>query len=82
MLSAPRYGSAVSNPSGEWALYSSDAYSFDDGSETIKWWLMNIKSGEITKAPLEDDVNEAVWVGDTDTSILYVSSKNDTPGYV
>ncbi len=76
MISAPRYSGAVANPSGEWALYSTSAYSFDDHESTVIWYLMNITSGEITKVPFGDDVSEVVWVGDSDTSILYTSSKS------
>ena len=82
MLSAPRYSSAVANPSGEWAVYSSDTYSFQTHSSAVTWNLMKISTGEITKLPFEDEVSEMVWVGDTATSILYVNVNKDggTPG--
>jgi hypothetical protein len=82
MISAPRYSPGVPNPSGEWALFESSAYSFDDGESTVIWWLMNLESGELTKVPFGDDVSEVVWVGEKDTSILYTSSKSKTSGYV
>lgn len=76
MLSAPRYSSAVANANGEWAVYSTSAYSFEDHESTYVWYLMNIASGDITKLPFEDDVSEMVWVGETNTSVLYTSSKS------
>ena len=83
MLSAPRYSSAVPNPSGEWAVYSSDSYSFETQGSTTTWNLMRISTGEITKLPFEDEVSEIVWVGDTNISVLYVNvNKNDVPGGV
>jgi hypothetical protein len=82
MLSAPRYSSAVANSNGEWAIYSSDSYSFDEHSSTVTWNLMRISTGEITTLPFEDEVSEMAWVGDTNTSVLYVNVNKDggTPG--
>jgi hypothetical protein len=82
MLSAPRYSSAVANSNGEWAVYSSGSYSFQEHSSTAIWNLMKISTGEITKLPFEDEVSEMAWVGDTNTSVLYVNvNKNGgTPG--
>jgi hypothetical protein len=82
MLSAPRYSSAVANSNGEWAIYSSDSYSFDEHSSTVTWNLMRISTGEITTLPFEDEVSEMAWVGDTNTSVLYVNVDKDggTPG--
>jgi dipeptidyl aminopeptidase/acylaminoacyl peptidase len=82
MLSAPRRSSAVTNADGEWAVFSSSAYSFDEHSSTTEWYLMNVSSGNITKLPFEDEVSEMVWVGETNTSVLYVNANKDggTPG--
>ena len=83
MLSAPRYSGAVANPGGDWAVYSADSYSFETHAESIKWYLMRVSTGEITKLPFEDEVSEMVWVGPTDTSVLYINvNKNDVPGGV
>ena len=43
---------------------------------------MRVSSGEITKLPYEDEVSEMVWVGETDTSVLYVNVEKTggTPG--
>lgn len=83
MLSSPRYSSAVANPSGEWAVYSTDSYSFETHESTVTWNLIRISTGEITKLPFQDEVSEMVWVGNTDTSVLYVNvNKNDVPGGV
>ena len=82
MLSAPRRSSAVTNANGEWAVFSSSAYSFEEHSSATEWYLMRVSSGEITKLPFEDEVSEMVWVGETYTSVLYVNANKDggTPG--
>lgn len=82
MLSAPRRSSAVTNANGKWAVFSSSAYSFDQHASTTAWYLMRVSSGEITKLPFEDEVSEMVWVGETNTSVLYVNANKDggTPG--
>ncbi|KAK5170393.1 Dipeptidyl-peptidase 5 [Saxophila tyrrhenica] len=61
--------------SGVWCM-TPHAYSFDDHESTTTWHLMNISSGDITKVPFGDDISEVVWVGETDTSILYTSTKS------
>ena len=77
MLSAPRYSSAIPDPSGTWAVFTVDTYSFEDHEESLTWQLMKISSGEITKLPFTDEVSEMVWVGETNTSVLYINSTNE-----
>ena len=44
---------------------------------------MRLSIGEITDLPWSDDVSESVWVGPTDTSVLYLNGTNDdVPGGV
>ena len=44
---------------------------------------MRLSTGEITNLPFQDEVSEMVWVGDTDTSVLYINlNKADVPGGV
>jgi hypothetical protein len=38
---------------------------------------LNIPSGNITEAPFSSEVSEVVWIGDTDTSILYINGTNE-----
>lgn len=79
MLSAPRYGSAVPNSNGDWAIFSTSTYSFDDHESTAVWKLMKLSSGEISNLPEAwgDDVSEIVWAGSTPTSVLYINGTNE-----
>lgn len=79
MLSAPRYSSAVPNSNGEWAIFSTSTYSFEEHESTSQWKLMNLKSSQISDLPAAwgDEVSEIVWVGDTPTSVLYVNGTNE-----
>ncbi|KAF1985225.1 hypothetical protein K402DRAFT_335047 [Aulographum hederae CBS 113979] len=74
MLYAPRRSDAVPNPSGEWALFSSD----EDRS------LLNLATGEIKPINLStSDASEVLWLGPKSTSILYLNATNDdVPGGV
>jgi dipeptidyl aminopeptidase/acylaminoacyl peptidase len=84
MLSAPRYSAASSNPSGEWAVYTSTNYSFETHEAATTWKLLNINTGDISDLPFADDVSEMVWVGSTNTSVLYLNGTSDesNPGGV
>lgn len=83
MLSAPRYSAASANPSGDWAVYTYTNYSFETAEAATTWKLLNIKTGDIADLPFSDDVSEIVWVGSTNTSVLYLNGTNDdVPGGV
>lgn len=83
MLSAPRYSSVVPDPSGTWALYSSTNYSWEEHESSTAWKLMRLETGEISDLPWNSSVSEVVWVGPTNTSVLYVNGTNDdVPGGV
>ncbi|WPA98808.1 uncharacterized protein RHO25_003421 [Cercospora beticola] len=83
MISAPRYSPAIPNPSGEWAFYTSKNYSFEKHEASTTWKLLHLPTGDITDLPWNANVSEAVWVGPTNTSVLYVNTTNpDTPGGV
>ena len=76
MISAPRYGAAVPNPSGEWAIFSTSTYSFEDHASSSQWKMMKLDTGEILDLPFTDNVSEILWVGSTSTSVLYVNQTN------
>ncbi|KAF2789172.1 alpha/beta-hydrolase [Melanomma pulvis-pyrius CBS 109.77] len=83
MLAAPRRSTANVNPSGEWGLFSSTSYNWTTHKSKTTWQLLNIASGNITEAPFDSEVSEVVWIGATDTSILYINSTNEEiPGGV
>ncbi|KAF2261201.1 hypothetical protein CC78DRAFT_500427 [Lojkania enalia] len=83
MLAAPRRSTANVNPSGEIALFSSTTYDWDEHESSTTWNILDVASGNVTEAPFDSSVSEIVWIGDTDTSILYINGSNDEiPGGV
>jgi hypothetical protein len=38
---------------------------------------LDVASGKTKEAPFGSEVSEIVWLGDTDTSILYINGTND-----
>ncbi|EME41566.1 hypothetical protein DOTSEDRAFT_55358 [Dothistroma septosporum NZE10] len=83
MISAPRYSSTSPNPSGEWAMYTSSNYSFEEHESATTWKLINLVSGDVIDLPWNSDVSEAAWVGPTNTGVLYINGTNhDVPGGV
>lgn len=74
MLSAPRYGTAQANPSGEYAIYTANQYSFDSAKRTTWWNLVNLQTGSVTRwHNSTSDLSEVVFIGPTNTSILYLN---------
>ncbi|CAI6337807.1 unnamed protein product [Periconia digitata] len=83
MLAAPRRSAAIVNPTGEWAAFSSSTYNWTTHKASTTWQLLNVASGNVTEAPFDSEVSEFVWIGPTDTSILYINGTNDNiPGGV
>ncbi|KAF2644467.1 dipeptidyl-peptidase-like protein V precursor [Massarina eburnea CBS 473.64] len=83
MLAAPRRSTANVNPSGELALFTSSVYNWTTHKSSTTWQVLDVASGNVTKAPFGSAVSEFVWVGATNTSILYINSTNDeVPGGV
>ncbi|CAK3822391.1 related to Probable dipeptidyl-peptidase 5 [Lecanosticta acicola] len=83
LITAPRYTNAIPNPSGEWAVFSSNNYSLDTHQNATTWRLMRLSTGAITDLPWDSNVTEVVWVGSTNTSVLYINGTNDhVPGGV
>ena len=78
MLSAPRRSEAVPNPTGKWAVFSANAYSFDTQESSSSWNLLNLENGTIeTLKFLTEDVSEVVWIPGTSTNVLYVNGTNE-----
>ncbi|KAL5397516.1 hypothetical protein PMIN03_000772 [Paraphaeosphaeria minitans] len=83
MLAAPRRSNANVNPSGELALFSSTSYNWTAGKSKTTWHFLDVKSGNVSEAPIDSGVSEVVWVGATNTSVLYINGTNDeVPGGV
>ncbi|KAI1284721.1 dipeptidyl-peptidase-like protein V precursor [Xylaria sp. FL0933] len=77
MLGAPRRSAANVNPGGKLALFSSTSYDWDSRASATTWHILDVASGDIKDAPFGGDVSEVVWIGETDTSILYINGTND-----
>ncbi|KAF2654994.1 dipeptidyl-peptidase-like protein V precursor [Lophiostoma macrostomum CBS 122681] len=83
MLAAPRRSTANVNPSGEIAFFSSTTYNWTSHESSTTWNILDVASGNVTDAPFDSSVSEIVWVGPTNTSILYINGTNDeVPGGV
>lgn len=59
------------------ALFSSTSYNWDTQAASTTWQLLDVASGKTKEAPFGSEVSEIVWIGDTDTSILYINGSND-----
>ncbi|KAK5943433.1 Dipeptidyl-peptidase 5 [Knufia obscura] len=77
MLAAPRRGAAVANPSGEFAVFSNSNYSFEEHESTTIWERLDLMSGEISTWSTDTNISEFVFVGPTNTSILYINATNE-----
>lgn len=65
------------------ALFSSTTYNWTTHKSSTTWQLLDLTSGDVTEAPFDSSVSEVVWVGPTNTSILYINGTNDdVPGGV
>lgn len=65
------------------ALFSSTTYNWTTHKSSTTWQLLDVTSGDVTEAPFDSSVSEVVWVGPTNTSILYINGTNDdVPGGV
>ncbi|KAI4096328.1 MAG: hypothetical protein LQ344_001154 [Seirophora lacunosa] len=77
MLAAPRRGVALANPSGEFAVYTNTNYSFQDHEATTVWEKLDLTSGDISTWTADSNISEVVFVGPTNTSILYINGTNE-----
>lgn len=67
----------------EIGIFSSTSYNWTAGKASTTWHVLDIASGNITDAPFDTGVSEFVWVGKTNTSMLYINGTNDeVPGGV
>ncbi|KAA8903590.1 secreted dipeptidyl peptidase [Sphaerosporella brunnea] len=80
LISAPRRGDALPNPSGKLALYSTSAYSFETHSRSSWYNLLDISSGKSSILTNDSAVGEIVWVDDK--TLLYTNGTTDVPGAI
>lgn len=64
-------------------MFSTSQYSFESHRST-KWWsLIDLDSGKVTQLTNDSKVSEIVWLGSTDSGLLYINGTNaDIPGGV
>ncbi|KAJ5084105.1 hypothetical protein NUU61_008684 [Penicillium alfredii] len=83
LITAPRRDQAVPNPSGEVALFSTSQYSFDTHASSSWWSLLDLNSGKVSRLTNDSSVSEVVWLGSTDSNVLYINNTNaQIPGGV
>ncbi|KAL4955824.1 putative dipeptidyl-peptidase 5 [Aspergillus filifer] len=81
LISAPRRGEAIPNPSGNVAIFSTSQYSFETHESSSTWNLLDLRSGNITLLTNDSNVSEIVWL--SDSTLLYINGTNaQIPGGV
>jgi hypothetical protein len=73
MLSAPRRGTALPNPDGTLAIYSSTTYNFTTHKRSYGTYVMNLKDGSSTLFSNSSAIGEAFWFGGGNSFIWTVS---------
>ena len=64
-------------------MFTSAKYNWTTHKTKTTWQLLHVPSGNVTQAPFDSAVSEVVWVGSTNTSILYINGTNEeVPGGV
>ncbi|KAK8068210.1 hypothetical protein PG996_007322 [Apiospora saccharicola] len=76
MISANRYGDAIPNPTGEFALFTVSKYSFENHTSSTKWAKLDLKTGAISDWEGDESISEFLFIGPSSSSILYVNGTN------
>jgi hypothetical protein len=58
------------------AAFTSTGYSFETHKTSTVWNLMDLSTGEISLLYNGSEISEMIWIGPTDTSVLYVNGTN------
>jgi len=58
-------------------VYTNTNYSFATGSRTTIWDKLDLTSGAISTWIADSNISEVVFVGPTNTSILYINATNE-----
>ncbi|RDK45443.1 putative dipeptidyl-peptidase 5 [Aspergillus phoenicis ATCC 13157] len=83
MIGAPRRTEVIPNPSGDTGLFSTSQWSFDTHSESTWWSLIDLQSGKTTTLTDDSDIEEIIWLGSDNSTLLYINSTNaQVPGGV
>jgi hypothetical protein len=59
------------------AAFTSTNYSFETHKTQTVWNLLNLTSGQVTLLFNGSAISEMVWIGPTDTSVIYVNGTNN-----
>lgn len=64
-------------------MFSTGQYSFESHESTTIWNLIDLKSGKISELTNDSNVSEIIWLGSSNSGLLYINSTNaDIPGGV
>ena len=64
-------------------MFSTGQYSFESHESTRIWSLIDLKSGKISELTDDSNVSEIIWLGSSNSGLLYINSTNaDIPGGV
>ena len=58
-------------------MYTSTNYSFDESEATTVWEQLDLNTGDISTWSTDSNISEVVFVGPSDTSILYINATNE-----
>ena len=58
------------------AAFTSTTYSFETHNESTVWNLMDLSTGQVSLLYNGSEISEMIWIGPTDTSVLYVNGTN------
>jgi hypothetical protein len=81
MLSAPRRGTALPNPDGTLALYTSSEYSFTEHKTTRGLYVMDLANGSSWQFSNSSAVSNAIWLGDGNKIIWLVSEDDGSSSF-
>ncbi|KAL8761988.1 MAG: hypothetical protein Q9184_001935 [Pyrenodesmia sp. 2 TL-2023] len=71
LLSAPRRSSAISDPSGKYAVYTVSTYSFESHDKTSEIRVIDLASGQSTLVTNDRSASEPNWLGNA-TGLLWL----------
>lgn len=84
LLGTTRRSAADPSPDGSVALFSYSQYSFENGTISAGYEVLDLVTGEISDSGLNaSEISEIVWLPGTDTGLIYINGTNEKlPGGV
>ena len=71
LLSAPRRGPAVPDPTGQKAIYTVSTYSFEEHKKNVEIRVLNLSNGKSSLVTNEEKTSEPNWLEDS-TELLWL----------